>query len=319
MVLAGLAAGCELVAGIQDKYLTTGDAASAANPPTDTGINPADDSTDAGVERSDASVPATGDADATVSPDSPQTQPPDDAAGSTADANGGGNDTPPDAGKTDPSAPCTGQPAFKFCDDFDHDTTVGQKWEYSLSSIDGGSSSFYTGAYTSSPQSLQIIAPVAPSTQNQLLGVDLNNFSSQIRLAFDLRVDMDTLSSLPTTCVAQILGARQGTPGTELELDYLLRPNQGAVLVAYVSEDGGPALNIGMPAPPLRTWTRIVVVYDVIAGITVYEDGVQVGANASGAAGVPNDTKIQVGMIYEFGGGSATLQMEMDNIVVRGN
>jgi hypothetical protein len=56
----------------------------------------------------------------------------------------------------------------------------------------------------------------------------------------------------------------------------------------------------------------------VSAGIAVYEDGQPVGAYASGA-GAPNDTKVQVGMIYDVGGGSESLQMEMDNIVVRGH
>ena len=316
MVLAGLAAGCELVAGIHDKYLAT-DGAVPVISQMDTGITPGDDSMDGSHTPFDATVPETGDAGA-AAVDAPSTSPPGDASTGVVDAmgSGGGNDTPPDAGTTDPSAPCSGQPAFKFCDDFDTESTVAQGWEYSLASIDGGSSSFYAGAYTSPPRSLQIVAPVAPSSQNQLLGLDLGVFNSQVRFAFDLRIDMDSVASLPDTCVAQLLGSRQGTG---MELDYILKPNQGAVLEAYVSPDGGPALNIGLPGPPLRTWTRIVVVYDVSAGVTVYEDGVQVGASAAAAAGVPNDTKIQIGMIYEFGGGSATLQMEMDNVVVRGN
>jgi hypothetical protein len=316
MVLAGLAAGCEFVAGIHDKYLAT-DGAAPALSQTDTGITPGDDSMDGSHTPFDATVPEMGDAGASTV-DSPSTSPPGDANTGVVDAMGssGGNDTPPDAGTTDPSAPCSGQPAFKFCDDFDTESTVAQGWEYSLASIDGGSSSFYAGAYTSPPRSLQIVAPVAPSTQNQLLGLDLGVFNSQVRLAFDLRVDMDSVDSLPSTCIAQILGARQGAG---MELDYVLKPNQGAVLEAYISPDGGSALNISLPGPPLRTWTRIVVVYDVSAGVTVYEDGVAVGSSAAAAAGVPNDTKIQVGMIYEYGGGSATLQMEMDNVVVRGN
>jgi hypothetical protein len=148
-----------------------------------------------------------------------------------------------------------------------------------------------------------------------VLGQDLGPLTTQVRLAFDLRIDMDSLSTLPETAIAQILGARQGTA---LELDYLLRPNQGALLQAYVSQDGGPSVSIVLPVVPLRTWTRIVISYDVSAGIAVYEDGQPVGAYAP-AAGAPNDTKVQVGMIYDIGGGPASLQMEMDNIVVRGH
>jgi len=308
IVLAGLAAGCELVAGIQDKYLTAPDASGVGVSPSETSLPTGDDSTDGSLAHSEASDAETPDAtDPPEAIDAPMTTDAllDASTPALLDAADAGDPsrTAPDAGTTDPSAPCSGQPAFKFCDDFDTESTVAQGWEYSLASIDGGSSSFYAGAYTSPPRSLQIVAPVAPSSQNQLLGLDLGVFNSQVRFAFDLRIDMDSVASLPDTCVAQLLGSRQGTG---MELDYILKPNQGAVLEAYVSPDGGPALNIGLPGPPLRTWTRIVVVYDVSAGVTVYEDGVQVGASAAAAAGVPNDTKIQIGMIYEFGGGSAS-------------
>ncbi len=328
LVLAGLAAGCELVAGIQDKYLSTADAGGVEIPPSEAGIKPGDDSTGAAI------APVVGDAtdppqprEADVAMDAGSTAPPppvdasDGSAPVTVAMDSGGGNGPfsaPDAGSTDPSAPCSGQPSFLFCDDFDTETRVSDSWGWSLSSIDGGSTAFSTAAYTSSPRSAQIVAPAALSPHNQLLGLDLGSLTGQVRLAFDLRLDMDSLSALPETAIAQILGARQGTP---LELDYLLRPNQGPVLMAYVAEDGGPSSNVSidLPAPPLRVWTRIVMVYDASAGITVFQDGVQVGASAVAAAGAPNDTKIQLGMIYEITAASATLQMEMDNIVVRGH
>jgi hypothetical protein len=127
---------------------------------------------------------------------------------------------------------------------------------------------------------------------------------------------MDSLTGLPTTAIAQILGARTGLG---LELDYQLKPGQGAMLQCFVSRDGGPTINIPLPAPPFRQWTRIVINYDVSAGVTVYEDGVVIGSSAAAAAGIPNDTKIQVGMIYQNGAGSTPLQMEMDNVVIRGH
>ena len=317
VVLAGLAAGCELVAGIQDKYLTTADASGVVPGPSEGGIGPNDDSTDAGGARADATMPAG--EDAPVEPiEAPQIidAPQDASAPRTDGADSGSVDfTPPDAGTTDPSAPCSGQPTFIFCDDFDTETTVGQGWQWALDSVDGGTSAFFTGAYTSAPRSVQFVVPPALSPHNIVLGQDLGPLTTQVRLAFDLRIDMDSLSTLPETAIAQILGARQGTG---LELDYLLRPNQGALLQAYVSQDGGPSVSIVLPVPPLRTWTRIVISYDVSAGIAVYQDGQPVGAYAPGA-GAPNDTKVQVGMIYDVGGGSGSLQMEMDNIVVRGH
>jgi hypothetical protein len=301
VVLAGLAAGCELVAGIQDKYLTAADTSVVVIPASDTGGGASEDSTGDAVARTDATDLTT--RDAAGGPDSPQTIPlPEDAGATPADvidAGGGGNFTPPDAGMTDPSASCSGQPSYLFCDDFDTESTFSQGWGWYVAQIDGGTSGFFSGAYTSPSRSLQVTAPVTGSVQSQLLGLDLGTLKTQIRLAFDLRIDMDSLTNIPNICIAQILGARAGTG---MELDYLLRPNQGALL----------------SAPPLRTWTRIVIVYDVSAGITVYEDGQQIGAYASGA-GVPNDTKVQVGVVYDNGTSSATLQMEMDNIVVRGH
>ncbi len=318
MLFAVLTAGCELVAGIQDKYLATTDGGALGTNPSETGVTQGDDSTDAGVARpgsNDATDPATGEADAL---DATTSAPPlTDAADAyvavqdapAPDAGGGsGERTAPDAGTTDPSAPCSGQPTFLFCDDFDTENTVAQGWTWMIDTNDGGTASFDTAAYTSAPRSLQIIAPSPPSsTVNQVFGLDLGTLTSQVRLAFDVRLDMASLASLPNTAIAQILGARQGTG---MEIDYLFRTNQSPAIEAYVSPDGGAPIIIPLPSPPLQTWTRLVVVYDVSAGITVYEDGVQIAANASATAGVPNDTKVQMGMIYEVGAGSGTLQME---------
>ncbi len=320
LALAGLAAGCELVAGIQDKYLASADGGGPLVGPSDTGVQSGDDTTDAGTARPpDATQPETADAPQTGDTPEAAPPPPSDAGAppvDAADASTTNAFTPPDAGTTDPSAPCSKQTGFLFCDDFDTVSTISQTWSWGLFTIDGGSSSFATTAYTSPPRSLGVLAPPAPSTQNEVLGLDLGVLSSQVRLAFDLRLEMDSLSSLPTTAIAQILGARQSVG---MELDYQLRPNQAALLKCFVSQDGGPTIDIPLPAPPLRQWTRIVIAYDVSAGVSVYEDGVQIGSNASAAAGVPNDTKVQVGMIYQNGSGSGTLQMEMDNVVVRGH
>jgi hypothetical protein len=306
------------VAGIQDKYLTTPDASGGVVVSSDTGFDSTGDPTDAAVARIDAADPQT--MDAGGGSDVPQVMPAPQETGApladVVDSGSAGNFTPPDAGTTDPSAPCSGQPAFLFCDDFDTETTFSQGWGCFINQIDGGTAGFFSGAYTSPSRSLQITAPVTGVVQSQLLGLDLGSLKTQIRLAFDLRIDMDSLTNIPDTCIAQILGARVGTG---MELDYLLRPNQGALLSAFVAQDGGPPnMNIILPVPPLRTWTRIVMVYDVSAGVTVYEDGQQIGAYGSGA-GVPNDTKVQVGVVYDNGTSSATLQMEMDNVVVRGH
>ena len=316
IVLAGLAAGCELVAGIQDKYLTAPDASGVGVSPSETSLPTGDDSTDGSLAHSEASDAETPDAtDPPEAIDAPMTTDAllDASTPALLDAADAGDPsrTAPDAGTTDPSAPCSGQPAFLFCDDFDTETLVGQGWTWVLSSIDGGSEAFDTAAYTSSPRSALIVAPSSAPPYNELFGLDVGSLTSQVRVAFDLRIDMDSLSSLPETAIAQVLG------GSTIELDYLVRPNQGALLNALLTRDAG-GVSITLPAPPLRTWTRLVIVYDESAGVTVYEDGVQIGASAAAASGPPNDTKVQLGMVYQLGAGSATLQTEMDNIVVRG-
>jgi hypothetical protein len=316
IVLAGLAAGCELVAGIQDKYLIAPDASGVGVSPSETSLPTGDDSTDGSVARSEASDAATPDAtDPPEAIDAPMTTDAllDASTPALLDAADAGDPsrTAPDAGTTDPSAPCSGQPAFLFCDDFDTETLIGQGWTWVLSSIDGGSEAFDTAAYTSYPRSALIVAPATAPPNNELFGLDVGSLTSQVRVAFDLRIDMDNLSSLPETAIAQVLG------GSTIELDYLVRPNQGALLNALLTRDAG-GVSITLPAPPLRTWTRLVIVYDESAGVTVYEDGVQIGASAAAASGPPNDTKVQLGMVYQLGAGSATLQTEMDNIVVRG-
>jgi hypothetical protein len=322
LVLAGLAAGCELVAGIQDKYLAAADASGVEMAPPDTGSSVSDDATDAGTVRPpDATLPETTDAPPQVADAPEEAVAPADVGSPPADARAEASQsnafTAPDAGTTDPSAPSAMQPSsFLFCDDFDSVTTIAQTWSWGIFTIDGGATGFTEAAYTSPMRSMQVVAPPHAPPPVELLGLDLGVLTNQVRLAFDLRVEMDSLSSLPTTAVAQILGARQGVG---LELDYQLRPNQGALLQCFVSQDGGPSINIPLPEPPLRTWTRMVIAYDATAGITVYEDGAQIAANASAAGGNLNDTKIQVGMIYQNGVGSGTLQMEMDNVVVRGH
>jgi len=75
IVLAALVAGCELVAGIHDKYLPV-DAGGLT--PSESGIEPADDSTDGGVAQADATSPETVDAPQTA--DAPSSTDPVEAA-----------------------------------------------------------------------------------------------------------------------------------------------------------------------------------------------------------------------------------------------
>jgi hypothetical protein len=303
IVLAGIASGCELVAGIHDKVLiadqadatTIGDSAAVA--PRESGEPPADASADA--------LPGTDDAP-------PDDAPAQDATSGDADAVApDGNFLAPDAGAMDPSAPCSQQTQALFCDDFDHESAFTQNWSYQLASDDGGAMSFFSGAYTSAPRSLQIVAPASTGSPQLSLGKTFGSFNAQLRLAFDLRIDVDDLSTVPTTAIAQILGGRTGV---NMQINYLLHPGS-TELQTYLSLDGGAGRSVTLPMLPLKQSVRIVVSYDPTAGVAVYEDGREVGSDATATGGAPGPTQFQIGMVYQTPPGSGTITYEIDNVV----
>jgi hypothetical protein len=75
---------------------------------------------------------------------------------------------------------------------------------------------------------------------------------------------------------------------------------------------------IALPLPPIRTWTRIVVAYDAVHGVSIEEDGQPIGANPSLASGPPGDTEFIVGAVYTNPPGSPPMQLELDDVVMRG-
>jgi hypothetical protein len=316
LLATGLAA-CELVAGIETKvYVDT-----AVDATADDGL-------------AAAALDASGNADGTGGDPLP------DASAGSADANVADvvvadaevtdvtsrNDagrvdaspefTAPDAGTTDPSAPCVQQPTNLFCDDFDIETAVVQKWEYQLITDDGGALSLFTGAYTSPGDSLLVVAPASTGTPQTMLGsIPSASLASQFRLAFDLRIDMDSLADTPTTAIAQLLAQRQGT---DMELNLSLLPTGQAQLDALVGLDGGPGRTTLLPVLPLRTWVRLVIVYDVTAGVSVLENGQVIGADPGATGGAPGPTQFLMGMAYQLPPGTDTIRLEMDNVVFRG-
>jgi hypothetical protein len=316
LLATGLAA-CELVAGIENKVYVgnavdaTADGALAAAALDASGGT---DGTD-GDPRADASMgsPDSNAADVVVA-DAGVTDATSHEAGRV---DAGPEFTAPDAGTTDPSAPCVQQPTNLFCDDFDIETTVVQKWEYQVTTDDGGALSLFTGAYTSPGASLLVVAPPSTGTPQTMLGsIPSPSLASQLRLAFDLRIDMDSLADTPTTAIAQLLAQRQGTV---MELNFSLLPTGQAQLDALVSLDGGPARTTLLPTLPLRTWVRLVIVYDVTAGISVLENGQVIGTDPGATAGAPGPTQFLMGMAYQLPPGTDTIRLEMDNVVFRGN
>jgi hypothetical protein len=318
LLATGLAA-CELVAGIENKVYvddapdaTAGDelsaAPDAAGNADGTGTDPLPDAS-AG---SDANV-----ADVAVDVVVADAEVMDVTArkdGASVDA--GPAFTAPDAGANDPSAPCTQQPTNLFCDDFDIETAVAQKWEYQVIADDGGALSLFTGAYTSPGDSLLVVAPPSTGTSQTMLGsIPTASLASQFRLAFDLRIDMDSLADTPITAIAQLLAQRQGTG---MSLNLLLLPTGQAQLDALVGPDGGPRRTTPLPLLPLRTWVRLVIVYDATAGVSVLENGQVIGTDPGATGGAPGPTQFLMGMAYQLPPGTDTIRLEMDNIVFRG-
>ncbi len=298
--------GCEFVAGVQDKVLAL-DAApfeAGAVSPVPSGDD-AEPPTPEGGPDATTSDAGPGDADAGTQADAAPDAPVDPAF------------LAPDAGTTDPSAPCEGQGTYLFCDDFDLVTAVGQLWTYTLTTDDGGTLALDTRAYTSPSQSLEVVAPASTGDQLMAAGYDVaSSLSTSFRLAFDVRLDVDSVEGLPQqSTLAQVTASRSGA---KMELDYQILSTGSAQLQVYAGADGGAPLNVPLPLPPLRTWTRLVIAYDTTNGVEVLQNGVMVGSNP-GDAGAPEQTKFLVGMVYQVPPGSELLTLEFDNVVFRGN
>jgi hypothetical protein len=295
IMAAGVASGCELIAGVDDKYLVGAPDASIDAPATA-------DSAFRDASPEEVTSPPPNDAGVV---DAPSDSPPDVAS-----------PPPDDAGVADPSVPCSSQGTFLFCDDFDFEATVGQNWTYTLISADGGTLDFFSGAYTSPSRSMRASTPPTTGRESVMLGRDVGMLGKQFRLAFDLRVDVDTYESLPRTTVAQV-NVHRAT--RNVEFDYQVMPPGAAQVQAFFPQpDGGTnVVSIPLPAPALRQWARIVLAYDSTAGITVLQDGQTIGANAT-TAGSPDLTQFQMGMVYQIPPGTEALQLELDNVVFRG-
>jgi hypothetical protein len=217
----------------------------------------------------------------------------------------------PDAATEDPSVPCSQQPAgYLFCDDFDSEIEAGESWEWDTTK-GNASIEFDTTQYKTPPRSVQVKASTPDQAQlGQPVGLLMNGY----RLAFDLFVDVPDLSPIPQVGVAQIY--RSDGAGT-LMVNYLLGPGSTCSVVVY----DGPTdatVTLSVAPPPLRTWTRIVLVYDAVEGVTVIEDGQTLGTSVAAALGAPGDTTMILGGVFTNPPGSGTLVFELDDVVMRG-
>jgi hypothetical protein len=221
-----------------------------------------------------------------------------------------------DASDEDPDGPCAKQPANLFCDDFDSEIEAGDGWTWDLS-MAGGAVGFDTTDYVTKPRSALFTIPGAgtPSAQlGQNIGPDLQ---SGYRLSFDLRLDVDDLSSVPQLGVAQVYR----TPQTDvLSFNYVVGP--GATASVQLFEGTSQTMTI-LPltqTPPTRTWTRIVMVYDATEGVTVIEDDRTIGSSTAAAHGPPGQTSVIVGAVYSNPGNpsASAVTFAIDDVVLRG-
>jgi hypothetical protein len=330
--LAAVSASCEALVGIHDKELLVPDAGvgegSEGAPHADTslgadGANDAEaggEGVDAALEAGEDAPQPDGPADGGMVDDATSNGDGGDASdGSIGDAHAGGPDaiSTSDAGDgsapMDPDVPCAQQPAFLFCDDFDTESTFSEGWGYTFVALDGGVLQFST-VNVSPPRSVQaILPPVASGVGEAQLGKDVGVLSNSVRLAFDFRLDVASLTNEPQIGIAQVL---VGRAGSSMSLDYVVGPGAVSELQAYVGDAGAPLI-INAGTPTVQKWTRVAISYDSSAGLSLYQNGVLVGTRAVGS-GAPGDVTAIIGGVFVNPSGTATMTLEMDNVVVSG-
>lgn len=211
--------------------------------------------------------------------------------------------------------PCSQEQGTLFCDDFDSVQDAGDTWLWDTP--EGGSSiEIDPNDYRTPPHSVQFVVP-ATSPQAQLGKTLSGSLAQSVSLAFDVRVDVSQgdFANIPEVSVAQILSV-----GNHTSINYVLGPRAQAMIYAY-DTNGGWTFRQNVDPPTPGAWTRIVLAYDAAQGLTVTEDGTTLysdGADAAVARGAPGSTDVIVGAVYVNPGGPATLTLEIDDVVVRG-
>jgi hypothetical protein len=163
---------------------------------------------------------------------------------------------------------------------------------------------------------VQMSVPAAPAQAQ--LGFTVNSpLTSGYRLAFDLYVDMTDLQSIPQVGIAQ--ATPRGTGG--LTVNYVLGPGPICQVQVFREPGGSQVGQKDLPVPPLRSWTRIVLVYDSVQGMSVIEDGTMLGTLPAASGAAPGSTDFIVGGAFSNPGSSGTvtpLVVDLDTVVLRG-
>jgi|HubBroStandDraft_6_1064221.scaffolds.fasta_scaffold333612_2 hypothetical protein len=323
-------AACELVAGIQDRVLVAGDASTGGSPsdssPTmgtqgseaaDDGPGTTTDPADGGGSSMDGSSPS----------DAQGTAPTDALADSFSTAADVGSpvDAPFDSGSivdastTDASftgTPCSQQINFIFCDDFDSVTDATTNWTWTSLTFDaGGTLQLGQNAPATPPNDLVVVVPAVDNANS--IGKVLGTID-QFTLAFDLRIDEDTLDEIPYAIIAQILIT--GSDGGGSTFNYSLGSAASRAVQIFVN---GQQTYIGLPAPPTRQWVHITLGYSAATGAFTTQDGVSLlGDAAAGITVAPGAGTLIVGEVYgspPASGAVSPMQYSIDDIVIQGS
>jgi hypothetical protein len=217
---------------------------------------------------------------------------------------------------SDLSAPCIQQPQpFVFCDDFDSVTSVADTWSWqTVTPAQSGSVALETTEFTSRPRSARVVAqPVTGEVQLGLMR-DLGA-ATAFRVAFDLRIEADSLAGAPEVALVQTYA------GNGITLNYVVGPGIAGELQVYDQAATPAALIDGVPLstlPPLRTWARVVLAYDSTTGAAASQDGRTVAQSARAARpGSLGMSGFILGAAFVLPPGSTSLTSEFDNVVVR--
>lgn len=247
------------------------------------------DAAEASTEASDGGV-----ADATAAVDAPD--------GETLDAPGPVDAG--DAGIVEPSAPCSAQGTTLFCQDFDSVDAAGAGWGYTYIGGDAGTFALDGLLSTSPPNSAQFVAHDVVG-EVQLGQKGIGPVTSWIHLAFDVRIESEP-SGGPTVGLGQ-LGF--GSASTSIQLQTQANGQLSVTSTLWADVD--------LPALAPQTWTRIVLAYDVNAGLSISMGGAVVATLPATGTSIGFVYAI-VGAVYVKPPGAPQVTFEIDNVVVRG-
>lgn len=311
VLVASNVAACQGVLGLGDStvivdggVVLSGDGASVDGP--EEAAPPADASLEAAAEGGQVPEASTPDADAGAAETGPDGGDGGDA--NTQDVGDAEAAAPGDGGFIEPAVGCAAQTANIFCADFDTSTDLNAEWDWGYVGVDGGVLVRDLNAFHSAPASAQVSCP--PTSGDIQFGKGFSALASRMRVAFDVRIDMTSLSG-----IAQV-GLLKMVPADPTAFNYVLEVDGTAAIEEYAN---GNFKKLVVPTPPLGRWTRLAFEYTVAGGLVVYEDGTLIASDDSVTGLSTSKPMIIVGGAFiNAPPGTTPLTLEFDNVVVRG-